>query len=344
MKLASLKHGRDGKLIVVSKDLTRAILVEDIASTLQEALDNWEIIEPKLQAVYQALETGETNSFAFDPSKCASPLPRAYQWADGSSYVNHVELVRKARGAEMPESFWTEPLMYQGGSDSFIGPMEDIAMEDEAWGIDFEAEVAVVTNDTPMGISPDDAKDHIKLVMLVNDVSLRNLIPEELAKGFGFFQSKPSSAFSPVAVTPDELNDAWDGKKLSLPMLVQYNGVEYGHPNTGDDMVFDFPTLIAHAAKSRPLAAGAIIGSGTISNKDRTKGSCCLAEKRMIEKIDTGEVTTPFMKFGDTICIDMQDLDGKSIFGAINQKVVSYSPKCSLTNNINIKPVQTKIS
>jgi len=324
MKLASLKHGRDGKLIVVNKDLTKAALVEDIAPTMQAAIDDWAAMEPKLLTAAEELENGTRDSFDFVAENCASPLPRAYQWADGSAYVNHVELVRKARGAEMPESFWTDPLMYQGGSDSFIGPRDDIEMADESWGIDFEAEVAVITDDTPMGVTPEDATDHIKLLMLVNDVSLRNLIPGELGKGFGFFQSKPSSAFSPVAVTPDELGDVWDGKKLSLPMLVKYNDAQYGQPDTGTDMVFDFPTLVAHAAKTRPLVAGSIIGSGTISNKDSSNGFCCIAEVRMLEKINDGEMKTPFMSFGDTIRIEMNDKDGASIFGAIDQKVVQY--------------------
>ena len=324
MKLASLKHGRDGKLVVVNKDLTKAALVEDIAPTMQAAIDDWAALEPKLRTAAAELENGTRESFDFAPENCASPLPRAYQWADGSAYVNHVELVRKARGAEMPESFWTDPLMYQGGSDSFIGPRDDIEMADESWGIDFEAEVAVITDDTPMGVTPENAADHIKLLMLVNDVSLRNLIPGELGKGFGFFQSKPSSAFSPVAVTPDELGDAWDGKKLSLPMLVKYNDAQYGQPDAGTDMVFDFPTLVAHAAKTRPLVAGSIIGSGTISNKDSSKGFCCIAEIRMLEKINDGEMKTPFMSFGDTIRIEMNDQDGNSIFGAIDQKVVQY--------------------
>lgn len=324
MKLASLKHGRDGKLVVVSKDLTKATYVEDIAPTMQAAIDQWADVEPRLRQVATDLENGACDSFDFVIDNCASPLPRAYQWADGSAYVNHVELVRKARGAEMPKTFWTDPLMYQGGSDSFIGPRDDIEMEDESWGIDFEAEVAVITDDTPMGVNAENAGDHIKLLMLVNDVSLRNLIPGELGKGFGFFQSKPSSAFSPVAVTPDELGDAWDGKKLSLPMRVTYNNEEFGKPDAGTDMVFDFPTLVAHAAKTRPLCAGSIIGSGTISNKDSSNGFCCLAEIRMLEKINDGEMKTPFMSFGDSIRIEMTDTDGASIFGAINQKVVPY--------------------
>ncbi len=259
--------------------------------------------------------------FPFDPAACASPLPRAYQWADGSAYVNHVELVRKARGAEMPESFWTDPLMYQGASDSFLGPRDPIVMADEAWGIDFEAEVAVVTGDVPMGVSADDSGQYIRLIMLVNDVSLRNLIPGELAKGFGFFQAKPSSAFSPVAVTPDELGEAWDGGKLHLPLVSTLNGEVFGRPDAGVDMTFDFPTLIAHAAKTRPLAAGTIVGSGTVSNKDRSAGSSCIAERRMIETIEKGAPETPFLRFGDRVRIEMFDQEGASLFGAIEQEV-----------------------
>jgi len=332
MKLASLKNGRDGRLAVVTSDLSKASFVDDIAPTLQSALDNWADAAPKLKQAAEELENGARESFAFDPAACASPLPRAYQWADGSAYVNHVELVRKARGAEMPESFWTDPLMYQGGSDSFIGPRDDIAAADEAWGIDFEAETAVITDDVPMGVTPEEAAKHIKLVMLVNDVSLRNLIPGELGKGFGFFQSKPSSAFSPVAVTPEELGAAWNGKKLTLPMLVHYNGEKFGSPNAGNDMIFDFPTLIAHAAKTRPLVAGTIIGSGTVSNKDPSNGFACIAEIRMLEKINNGDITTPFMSFGDTIRIEMTDKDGASIFGAIDQKLVRYEASSAKKN------------
>jgi fumarylacetoacetate (FAA) hydrolase len=331
MKLASLKDGRDGRLVVVSKDLSRYVFATEVAPTLQAALDNWNDCQPKLAALAAQVESsGET----FDQSRCASPLPRAYQWADGSAYVNHVELVRKARNAEMPASFWTDPLMYQGGSDSFIGPRDDIAIADEAWGIDFEAEVAVITDDVPMGVSAADAGKHIQLVMLVNDVSLRGLIPGELGKGFGFFQSKPSSAFSPVAVTLDELGDAWRDNKLHLPLLSQLNGNAFGKPEAGIDMTFDFAQLIAHAAKSRPLIAGSIIGSGTVSNKlndgpgkaiaEGGVGYSCLAEIRTIETIQTGAPQTSFMKFGDNIRIEMNDSDGVSIFGNINQTVVRY--------------------
>jgi fumarylacetoacetate (FAA) hydrolase len=328
MKLATLKAGgRDGKLIVVSRDLTRAVAASDVAGTLQVALDEWAAKAPKLQQIAALLNAGRAaDAFPFDPNRCHAPLPRAYQWADGSAYVNHVELVRKARGAEMPPSFWTDPLMYQGGSDSFIGPRDPILAESEEWGIDLEAEVAVVTDDVPMGIDASAAGGHIRLLMLVNDVSLRNLIPAELGKGFGFFQSKPSSAFSPVAVTPDELGQAWDGRKLSLPVTVHLNGALFGQPNAGEDMTFDFPRLIAHAARTRPLAAGSIVGSGTISNLDRSRGSACLAEKRTLETIENGKPITPFLRFGDRVRIEMLDAQGRSIFGAIDQEVQRYVP------------------
>ncbi len=322
MKLASLRQGRDGALHVVSGDLTRAAPAGDIAPTLQAALDDWTAFEPRLRALSERVEDGSANGvIPFDPNQAASPLPRAFQWADGSAYVNHVELVRKARGAEMPESFWTDPLMYQGGSDSFLGPREPIRMADEAWGIDFESEIAVITDDVPMGVAEEAAGRHIKLIMLVNDVSLRNLIPGELAKGFGFFQAKPSSAFSPVAVTPDALDAAWDGDKLHLPLITDLNGNRFGAPNAGVDMTFGFARLIAHAAKTRPLCAGTIIGSGTVSNYDRSAGSSCLAEKRMLETIAHGEPRTPFLRFGDRVRIDMLDESGGSIFGAIDQVV-----------------------
>jgi fumarylacetoacetate (FAA) hydrolase len=322
MKLGTLKDGsRDGKLVVVSRDLTRATEAFKIASTLQRALDDWERVAPKLADLAEQLEHGSVPSFRFHEHECASPLPRAYQWADGSAYVNHVELVRKARGALMPESFWTDPLMYQGGSDSFLGPRDPITLADEAWGIDMEGEVAVVTGDVPMGVSPGDARAHIRLVMLVNDVSLRGLIPAELAKGFGFFQSKPSSTFSPVAVTPDELGDAWDGAKLRLPLHVDLNGKPFGRVEAGEDMTFDFGQLIAHAAKTRPLCAGSIIGSGTVSNKHGARGYSCIAELRMVETIRDGEPKTPFLSFGDEVRIEMMDAHGHSIFGAIEQKV-----------------------
>ena len=324
MKLASINQGRDGQLIVVDNQMQRYVSATEIAPTLQTALDNWDNCKEPLAALYLQLENGEIDSQAFNSEICASPLPRAFQWADGSAYVNHVELVRKARNAEMPSSFWTDPLMYQGGSDSFLGPREDIAVADEAWGIDFEAEVAVIVGDVPMGISSSEATKYIQLVMLVNDVSLRNLIPGELAKGFGFFHAKPSSAFSPVAVTPDVLGSAWDGAKLHLPLRAILNGDLVGEPNAGVDMTFDFGQLIAHAAKTRPLCAGTIVGSGTVSNLDRSKGSCCLAEVRMLETIANGSATTEFMSFGDRIQIDMLDDNGQSIFGEIDQKVTKY--------------------
>jgi len=333
MKLASLKHGRDGRLVVVSDDLTRCLPANGIAPTLQRALDDWAWASDALEDLADSIANG-ADAQVFDQAACASPLPRAFQWADGSAYVNHVELVRRARGAEMPESFWTDPLMYQGGSDAFLGPRDDIPVEDEAWGIDFEAEVAVVTGDVPMGVRPENAGDHIRLVLLVNDVSLRNLIPAELAKGFGFFQSKPSSAFSPVAVTPDELGDAWRDHKLHLPLLSHVNGKPFGQPDAGVDMTFDFAQLIAHAAKTRPLVAGTIIGSGTVSNKldggpgkpiaEGGVGYSCVAELRTIETIENGKPGTPFLKFGDRVAIEMNDANGASIFGRIDQQVVRY--------------------
>jgi fumarylacetoacetate (FAA) hydrolase len=326
MKLASYKSGRDGQLYVVSNDLSQAVSAVSIAPTMQAALDEWASLSPQLLALYNALENGTAaNSEAFDQSRCESPLPRAYQVADGSAYLNHVELVRKARGAEMPESFLTDPLMYQAVSDTILSPTEDIAVISEDFGIDFEGEIAVITRDVPMGVSADEAADYIVLVMTMNDVSLRNLIPNELGKGFGFFNSKPPSAFSPAAVTPDALGDAWDGRKYTRPLTSTLNGVECGAPNCGTEMQFDFGQLIAHAAKTRPLCAGAIIGSGTISNSDRDAGYSCLAEIRMIEKIESGEFKTPFMKFGDTIKIEAKDANGASIFGTIEQKIVEYN-------------------
>ncbi|GHF18068.1 fumarylacetoacetate (FAA) hydrolase [Kordiimonas sediminis] len=334
MKLATMKDGtRDGTLVVVSRDLTRYLPAGDTVPTLQAALDAWAECVPHLQRLSDQLNSDAAVGDTFDQEGCESPLPRAYQWADGSAYVNHVELVRKARGAEMPSSFWTDPLMYQGGSDSFLGPRDDIRMGSEDWGIDFEGEIAVITDDVPMGASAETAASAIRLLMLVNDVSLRGLIPAELAKGFGFFQSKPSSAFSPVAVTPDELGSAWDGGRLHRPLLVQYNGSAFGCANAGVDMTFDFPTLIAHAAKTRPLGAGAIIGSGTVSNKDSDGsagkpvsegglGYSCIAEIRMIETIKNGKPSTGFMAFGDRVAIDMLDEEGVSIFGRIDQGVI----------------------
>lgn len=338
MKLATLKDStRDGRLVVVSRDLTRCSEVGHIARTLQAALDDWAYVGPRLSEVAEGLETGAQPSMRFHESEAASPLPRAYQWADGSAYVNHVELVRKARNAEMPATFWTEPLMYQGGSDAFLNPRDPIVMADEAYGIDMEAEIAVIVDDVPMGATSEEAEAAIRLILLVNDVSLRGLIPAELAKGFGFFQSKPSSAFSPVAVTPEELGDAWDGGKLHLPLLVDLNGKPFGRANAGIDMTFDFGQLIAHAAKTRPLCAGTIIGSGTVSNKldggpgkpvsQGGVGYSCIAEIRTIETIEKGTPTTPFMHFGDTVRIEMKDKAGHSIFGAIEQTVTKYEPR-----------------
>jgi fumarylacetoacetate (FAA) hydrolase len=334
MKLATLRaadaRDRDGRLVLVSKDLLRMLPAESVAPSLQAVLDNWARLEGSLRAIASRLESGEGE--AFDPRNCLSPLPRAYQWADGSAYVNHVELVRKARNAPMPASFWTDPLIYQGGSDTFLSPTGAIPLADASWGLDFEAEVAVVTDDVPRGASAAEAASRIRLVMLVNDVSLRNLIPDELAKGFGFFQSKPSSAFSPIAVTPDELGPHWDGGRLHRPLAVDYNGTPFGRANAGVDMTFDFPTLIAHAAKTRALAAGTIIGSGTVSNRGTDGGPgrpiaeggvgySCIAEQRTVETLTQGAPRTPFMSSGDRIRIEMLDDAGRSIFGAIDQQV-----------------------
>jgi len=325
VKLATLRDGsRDGHLCIVSRDLKLAVSASPIARTLQQALENWKGLEPWLQGRYDELNAGKAfDAMPFSECELESPLPRCYQWADGSAYVNHVELVRKARGAEMPESFWSDPLMYQGGGDSFLGPVDDIPLGDESWGLDFEAEIAVITSDVEAGILAKDAAGSIRLVTLVNDVSLRNLIPSELAKGFGFFQSKPSSAFSPVAVTPDELGDHWRNSKLHLPLRSSLNGALFGSPDAGTDMTFNFAELVAHAAKTRKLTAGTIIGSGTVSNCDRSAGSSCIAEKRMLEKLETGDIQTPFLKPGDSIKIEMLDDNGLSIFGAIEQQVVS---------------------
>ncbi|MGD9545553.1 MAG: fumarylacetoacetate hydrolase family protein [Methylocystis sp.] len=337
MKLASLKSRRDGALILVSRDLTRAVAAGFVAPTLQAAIEDWEAVAPELRSLAARLECGLRESFPFREQDCASPLPRAYQWADGSAYVNHVALVRKARGAEMPESFWSDPLMYQGGSDAFLGPREEIPLLDEQHELDLEAEIAVVTDDVPMGVTPEAARDHIKLLMLANDVTLRGLVAAELAKGFGFFQSKPSSAFSPVAVTPEELGDAWDGGRLSLPLLSFLNGAPFGRPDAGKDMTFDFARLIAHAARTRALGAGAIVGSGTVSNLDADGGPgrpiaqggdgySCIAEQRVVEKLVEGAPRTPFLKVGDVVRIEMRAADGRSIFGAIEQRVVNWEP------------------
>ena len=337
MKLATLKSGtRDGRLIVVSRDLTRYGDASHIAPTLQAALDSWTNLSGDLENFATRLENSSVQSGRFREHEAMSPLPRAYQWADGSAYVNHVELVRRARGAELPESFWTDPLIYQGGSDSFLGPRDPILMANEAYGIDMEGEIAVIVDDVPAGASREICGHAIRLVMLVNDVSLRNLIPAELAKGFGFFQSKPSSAFSPVAVTPDELGNAWDGGRLHLPLQVDFNGRPFGRAEAGVDMTFDFPALIAHAAKTRSLGAGTIIGSGTVSNRDTAggpgksvaeggRGYSCIAEIRMIETLAKGKPSTPFMQFGNTVRIEMKDKSGHSIFGAIEQTVQPLS-------------------
>jgi fumarylacetoacetate (FAA) hydrolase len=325
MKLATLKRGgRDGRLVIVNRDLSRCLPVPGIAPTLQAALDDWENVAPRLAARAATLEATPAQADAqnFDAAQCAAPLPRAFHWVDGSAYVNHVELVRKARGAEMPASFWTDPLVYQGGSDDLLGARDDVPFGDEAWGIDLEAEIAVITDDVAMGTTAAAAAPHIKLVTLVNDWSLRNLIPGELAKGFGFYQSKPATSFAPVAVTPDELGDAWRENKVHLPLLSRINGTEFGHPHAGTDMTFDFSQLIAHVTRTRRIGAGAIIGSGTVSNYDRSRGASCLAEKRMLEQIENGSPSTPFLKFGDRVSIEMRDAAGISIFGALDNRVV----------------------
>ena len=322
MKLASIKSGRDGELALVSRDLKRAF---SLPGTLQTALDHWSEVGPKLAALSEALNDDKVpRTYPFDPTQCAAPLPRAYQWADGSAYVTHIALVRQSRNAEMPASLWTDPLIYQGGSANFLGPTDPVSIADESWGIDFEAEIAVITDDVPMGVTAEAADRHIKLLMLANDISLRNLIPTELAKGFGFFQSKAWTSFSPVAVTPDELGESWNGGSIDLPLVTTLNGVEFGRPNARTGMVFDFPWLIAHAAKTRPLVAGTIIGSGTVANDDRSVGSSCIVERRAIEVIDKHASQTPFMKYGDRVRIEMLDADGRSIFGAIDQTIVGY--------------------
>jgi fumarylacetoacetate (FAA) hydrolase len=324
MKLATLKDGsRDGMLAVVSRDLSTAHFAAGIATRLQDVLDDWNFISPQLEDLYATLNGGKArHGFSFDPRHCMAPLPRAYQWADGSAYLNHVELVRKARGAEVPASFYDDPLMYQGGSDDFIGPCDDASFADAAWGIDFESEIAVVTGDVAAGTSPVEALESVRLVMLANDWSLRHLIPAELAKGFGFLQSKPATAFSPVAVTLDELGEAWQGGRVHLSLLSQWNGQRAGLCEAGPEMTFHFGQLIAHVAKTRRLRAGSIVGSGTVSNKDWTHGYSCIAEKRAIETIEGGAPVTDFMKHGDTIRIDMLGRDGLSLCGAIEQRVV----------------------
>ena len=324
MKLATYKDGsRDGQLVVVSRDLSTADYATGIAGKLQQVLDDWNFMSPQLQDLYETLNQGKArHAFAFDPTQCMAPLPRAYQWADGSAFVNHVELVRKARSAEMAKAFYTDPLMYQGGSDDFIGACDDVVVATDKFGIDFEAEVAVITGDVPMCATPEQALDGVRLVMLANDVSLRSLVPGELAKGFGFFQSKPATAFSPVAVTLDELGDAWKGGRLHLTLQSTWNGRKVGMCEAGPEMTFHFGQLIAHICKTRNVRAGSVIGSGTVSNKDWTHGYSCIAEKRAIETIEDGQPKTEYMKFGDTIRIEAKGKDGLSVFGAIDQEIV----------------------
>lgn len=331
MKLGSLKEGgRDGTLIVVSRDLSRAVRAGDIAPTLQRALEDWSQAAPRLNALAEALEAGQADgTFALDMQALAAPLPRAFEFVDGSAYLPHVERVRRARGAEVPESFYVDPLMYQAVSAGFYGPRDPVLVASEDYGIDLEAEVVVITDDVPMGVSPAQAAEHIQLIGLVNDVSLRNLIPAELAKGFGFLQSKPRSALSPVFVTPDELGDAWRDNKVHLPLVTHINGQWFGAPEAGVDMQFDFAQLVAHAAKTRPLSAGTLVGSGTVANADTTKGASCFAEKRTVETLEHGRPLTPFMKFGDVLRIEMFDRQGRSVFGAIEQRIQQAVPAAS---------------
>ncbi|MEE8287481.1 MAG: fumarylacetoacetate hydrolase family protein [Gammaproteobacteria bacterium] len=328
MKLASLKSGgRDGTLVVVDRSLQRTVAVPDVAATLQAALDDWVRIAPRLEDVYSTLNSEGAMGSALDTRDLAAPLPRAYQWLDASAYLSHLERVRRARGADMPAHMVADPLMYQGGSDSSIGPRDPILAADEAWGVDFEAEIAVITDDVPMGVAAAAAGDHIKLLMLVNDVSLRNLIPDELAKGFGFVHGKPANAYSPVAVTPAELSHAWRDHRLHLPLTCRVNGETVGTPLAGEDLQFGFDRLIAHAAKSRRLGAGTIIGSGTVSNQDASRGCACLMEKRVLELLETGKMETPFLKFGDRVHIEMLDEEGNSVFGAIDQEIAPALPR-----------------
>ena len=326
MKLATRKNGtRDGELLIVSRDNQRAVTAGDLAPTMQSLLDDWATKSPLLTELYAALNAGSLEgAFDVDVNALHSPFPRAYGWIDGSAYINHIVLVRKARGAEPPATLKTDPLVYQGGSDTFLGPRDDIPLANTEWGCDFESEVAVVMDDTPQGVKAEDVGKYVRLVMLCNDVSLRNLIPGELAKGFGFFTSKPSSAFSPFAITPDELGDAWQEGRLHLPLITHLNGEKYGDPDAGPEMHFSFYQIVEHVCKSRSLSAGTIVGSGTISNEDRSRGSSCLAEKRMIEKIDTGAFKTPFMSYGDSVAIEMFNAEGESLFGKIEQTVVPH--------------------
>ena len=334
MKLATYKDGsRDGQLVVVSRDLSTAHYATGIANTLQQVLDDWAFIAPQLEDLFVSVNQGRArHMFAFNPAMCMAPLPRAYQWADGSAYINHVELVRKARNSEVPASFYTDPLMYQGGSDDFIGPCDNVVVADEAYGIDFESEICVVTADVAMQATPEQALDGVRLIMLANDVSLRNLIPNELGKGFGFVQSKPATAFSPVAVTVDELGDMWAGGRLNGTLQSTWNGRRVGMCEAGNEMTFHFGQLIAHLCKTRRVRAGSVIGSGTVSNKDWAKGYSCIAEKRCIEIIESGTPTTNFMRFGDSIRIEMMGRDGASMFGAIEQKVVALHPEALETS------------
>jgi fumarylacetoacetate (FAA) hydrolase len=327
VRFATLKQGgRDGTLILVDHSGTRGVGATRVAHTLQAALDNWERAAPELQELQRQLERRRLiEAFPVDVSQLAAPLPRAYQWVDGSAYLSHVERVRRARGADMPPGLLTDPLMYQGGSDGFLAPADPIPLQDDGWGLDFEAEIAVVTDDVPMGATPEEARAHIRLILLVNDVSLRNLVPAELAKGFGFFQSKPASALAPFALTPDELGEAWDGAKLSLPLVVTLNGNEFGRPNAGEDMQFDFPRLIAHAARTRSLGAGSIIGAGTASNRDPTAGFACIAERRAVETVELGAARSLFLQAGDRVRIEAIAADGSAPFGAIEQEVVRVS-------------------
>ncbi len=328
MKLGTLDDGtRDGQLIVVSRDLQRAHLATDIAPRLQSVLDDWQFLAPQLADLYETLNLGKArHAFAFDPQQCLAPLPRAYQWADGSAYVNHVELLRRSRQAAMPERFWHDPLMYQGGSDDFIGPCRPALFASEDWGIDFEAEVAVIVDDVPMQCLQGEASEHIRLIMLANDWSLRHLVPDELAKGFGFYQSKPATAFSPLAVTPDELGQAWDGERMHLPVRCWRNQALVGQTNAGDDMVFGFAQLIEHAAKTRRLRAGSIIGSGTVSNKDRSRGYSCIAEIRALETMDQGSASTAYLHFGERVRIEVLDAQANNVFGTIDQQVLQNHP------------------
>jgi len=322
MKLASLNQGgRDGTLIVVNRELSRAIEVPEIAANLQTVLENWNQLAPQLAKIYQSLNAGEILGFELELQQLAAPLPRTYQWLDGSAYLPHVERVRKARGSSLPEQLLTDPLMYQGGGDSLLGPCAPVPLVDERWGLDFESEIGVLTDDVPIGVESIHAGNHIKLLVLINDVSLRELIPSELAKGFGFVQGKPSSALSPVAVTVDELGDAWDGARLNLPLLTNLNDQWFGQPEAGEDMQFGFPELISHAAKTRRLSAGTLIGSGTVSNRDKGRGCSCLVEKRVLEIINSGQAETPYLQIGDQVRIEMLNRQGHSIFGAIEQQV-----------------------